>query len=141
MEITDKACRVLLTRTTSVCPFGGVAAAAHVVAAHHSRRPGETRRLLPWPGRQWRWSHVRADCFRGIDGVVRWRALVAFLSLLPAIGASLVWVPVTLRFLMVGAIRKCEILVAFCGGLVGLVCNLRAHCWSARMQRCPTGSC
>jgi len=50
--------------------------------------------------------------FLGIDGVVLWGALMAFLSLLPAIGASLVWIPVALYFLMVGAIWKCVILVA-----------------------------
>lgn len=62
--------------------------------------------------------------FLGIDGVVLWGALMAFLSLLPAIGASLVWIPVALYFLMVGAIWKCVILVAFCGGVIGLVDNL-----------------
>ena len=51
-------------------------------------------------------------------------ALMAFLSLLPAIGASLVWIPVAVYFLMVGAIWKCVILVAFCGGVIGLVDNL-----------------
>jgi predicted PurR-regulated permease PerM len=62
--------------------------------------------------------------FLGIDGVVLWGALMAFLSLLPAIGASLVWIPVAVYFLMVGAIWKCVILVAFCGGVIGLVDNL-----------------
>lgn len=62
--------------------------------------------------------------FVGIDGVVLWGALMAFLSLLPAIGASLVWVPVALYFLAVGEIWKCVILVAFCGGVIGLVDNL-----------------
>ncbi|WP_426397568.1 AI-2E family transporter [Ralstonia sp. R-29] len=60
----------------------------------------------------------------GISGVVLWGALMAFLSLLPAIGASLVWVPVAIYFLMIGAVWKCVILVAFCGGVIGLVDNL-----------------
>lgn len=60
----------------------------------------------------------------GIDGVVLWGALMAFLSLLPAIGASIVWVPVAIYFLMVGALWKCVILVAFCVGVIGLVDNL-----------------
>ena len=60
----------------------------------------------------------------GISGVVLWGALMAFLSLLPAIGASLVWVPVAIYFLMVGSVWKCVILVAFCGGVIGLVDNL-----------------
>lgn len=62
--------------------------------------------------------------FLGIDGVVLWGALMAFLSLLPAIGASLVWIPVAVYFLMVGAVWKCVVLVAFCGGVIGLVDNL-----------------
>jgi predicted PurR-regulated permease PerM len=60
----------------------------------------------------------------GIEGVVLWGALMAFLSLLPAIGASLVWVPAALYFLATGAIWKCVILVAFCVGVIGLVDNL-----------------
>jgi predicted PurR-regulated permease PerM len=60
----------------------------------------------------------------GIEGVVLWGALMAFLSLLPAIGASLVWIPAALYFLAIGAIWKCVILVAFCVGVIGLVDNL-----------------
>lgn len=60
----------------------------------------------------------------GIQGVVLWGSLMAFLSLLPAIGAGLVWVPAALYFLMVGDIVKCVILVAFCVGVIGLVDNL-----------------
>ncbi|MFP3502915.1 AI-2E family transporter [Burkholderia sp. SIMBA_062] len=60
----------------------------------------------------------------GIQGVVLWSALMAFLSLLPAIGASLVWIPAALYFLAIGAIWKCVILVAFCVGVIGLVDNL-----------------
>ncbi len=60
----------------------------------------------------------------GIEGVVLWGALMAFLSLLPAIGASLVWVPVALYFLAVGEVSKGVILIAFCGGVIGLVDNL-----------------
>ena len=60
----------------------------------------------------------------GIEGVVLWGALMAFLSLLPAIGASIVWVPVAVYFLMTGAVWKGVVLIAFCGGVIGLVDNL-----------------
>jgi predicted PurR-regulated permease PerM len=60
----------------------------------------------------------------GIQGVVLWGALMAFLSLLPAIGASIVWVPAALYFLATGELGKCAILVVFCVGVIGLVDNL-----------------
>ncbi|ANJ71503.1 AI-2E family transporter [Ralstonia insidiosa] len=60
----------------------------------------------------------------GIEGVVLWGALMAFLSLLPAIGASIVWVPAALYFLATGELGKCAILVVFCVGVIGLVDNL-----------------
>lgn len=60
----------------------------------------------------------------GIEGVVLWGSLMAFLSLLPAIGAGLVWVPAAIYFLMIDEIWKCVILVAFCVGVIGLVDNL-----------------
>lgn len=60
----------------------------------------------------------------GIQGVILWGSLMAFLSLLPAIGAGLVWVPAAIYFVMIGEIWKCVILVAFCVGVIGMVDNL-----------------
>ncbi len=60
----------------------------------------------------------------GIQGVILWGSLMAFLSLLPAIGAGLVWVPAAAYFAVTGQIWKCVILVAFCVGVIGLVDNL-----------------
>lgn len=60
----------------------------------------------------------------GIDGVLLWGALMAFLSLLPAIGAGLVWAPAAIYFGVTGQIWKCVILVVFCVGVIGLVDNL-----------------
>ncbi|WP_186046882.1 AI-2E family transporter [Burkholderia gladioli] len=60
----------------------------------------------------------------GIEGVLLWGALMAFLSLLPAIGAGLVWAPAAVYFAVTGQIWKCVILVAFCVGVIGLVDNL-----------------
>ncbi|MBV4307676.1 AI-2E family transporter, partial [Parabacteroides distasonis] len=40
----------------------------------------------------------------GISGALLWGVLMAFLSLLPAVGAGLIWTPVAIYFLMTGAI-------------------------------------
>jgi predicted PurR-regulated permease PerM len=49
---------------------------------------------------------------------------MAFLSLLPMIGASLVWVPVAAYFLLAGAAWKALVLVAYGVVVHGLVDNL-----------------
>jgi predicted PurR-regulated permease PerM len=60
----------------------------------------------------------------GINGSLLWGVLMAFLSLLPAVGAAIIWVPAALYFFMTGAIWKGVILVAFCVLVIGLVDNL-----------------
>ncbi|SAK98813.1 membrane protein [Caballeronia pedi] len=62
--------------------------------------------------------------FLGIQGALLWGVLMAFLSLLPAIGASIVWAPAAVYFLVTGAITKGVILVLFCVVVIGLVDNL-----------------
>lgn len=49
---------------------------------------------------------------------------MAFLSLLPAVGAGLIWVPVALYFLAVGAIWQGIVLAAFGIFVIGLVDNV-----------------
>jgi predicted PurR-regulated permease PerM len=49
---------------------------------------------------------------------------MAFLSLLPAIGAALIWGPVAIYFLATGALGKGFILIAFCVIVIGLVDNI-----------------
>lgn len=60
----------------------------------------------------------------GIPGVLLWGSLMAFLSLLPAVGAGLVWIPAAIYFALSGEYLKCAILVGFCAGVIGLVDNL-----------------
>lgn len=60
----------------------------------------------------------------GIQGALLWGVLMAFLSLLPAIGASIVWVPAAIYFFATGAIWKGVILVLFCAVVIGLIDNL-----------------
>jgi predicted PurR-regulated permease PerM len=49
---------------------------------------------------------------------------MAFLSLLPAIGAGLIWAPVAVYFLLTGAIWHGVILIAFGVLVIGLVDNI-----------------
>ncbi len=60
----------------------------------------------------------------GVDGALLWAVSMAFLSLLPAIGAALVWLPVAAWFLLTGAIWQGLALVAWGLLVIGLVDNL-----------------
>lgn len=60
----------------------------------------------------------------GVQAPVLWAVVMAFLSLLPAVGAALVWVPVALFFLLSGAIWKGVILTAFGVLVIGLLDNV-----------------
>lgn len=60
----------------------------------------------------------------GIQGPVLWGVLMAFLSLLPAVGAGLIWVPVAIYFLATGAIWQGVVLAAFGIFVIGLVDNV-----------------
>ncbi|MDA8447311.1 AI-2E family transporter [Paracidovorax valerianellae] len=59
----------------------------------------------------------------GIQGPILWGVLMAFLSLLPAIGAGLIWGPVAIYFFATGAVWQGSVLVAFCVCVIGLVDN------------------
>lgn len=60
----------------------------------------------------------------GIQGPVLWGVLMAFLSLLPAVGAGLIWGPVAIYFLATGAMWQAAVLTAFGVGVIGLVDNI-----------------
>jgi len=60
----------------------------------------------------------------GIQGPVLWGVLMAFLSLLPAVGAGLIWVPVAIYFLATGALWQSAVLTAFGICVIGLVDNV-----------------
>ncbi len=62
--------------------------------------------------------------FLGVQGAVLWGTLMAFLSLLPAIGAAIVWAPVAVYFLATGAIWQGVALTVFGVVVIGLVDNL-----------------
>lgn len=60
----------------------------------------------------------------GIPSALVWEVLMAFLSLLPAVGAGIVWAPVAVYFLATGAILSGVVLIAFGVLVIGLVDNL-----------------
>ena len=62
--------------------------------------------------------------FLGITGALLWAVLMAFLSLLPAVGAALVWVPVAAYYLVAGDWWQGLALVAWGVLVIGLVDNL-----------------
>ncbi|MDM8356437.1 AI-2E family transporter [Pandoraea communis] len=60
----------------------------------------------------------------GIQGYVLAAVVMAFLSLLPAVGAAVVWVPVGVWLLLSGEIWRGVVLFVFCGTIVSLVDNV-----------------
>jgi predicted PurR-regulated permease PerM len=61
--------------------------------------------------------------FLDVRAPVLWGVLMAFLSLLPAIGAAIVWAPVAIYFLATGEVWQGATLAAFGVFVIGLVDN------------------
>jgi predicted PurR-regulated permease PerM len=62
--------------------------------------------------------------FLDVQGALLWAVAMALLSLLPAVGAALVWAPVALYLLLNGAVWQGVALVAWGVLVIGLVDNL-----------------
>jgi len=62
--------------------------------------------------------------FLGIQGALFWGVLMGVLSLLPAVGASLIWAPVAIYFISEGNYVDAIILAAFGTFVIGLTDNL-----------------
>ena len=62
--------------------------------------------------------------FLGIHAPVLWAVVMSFLSLLPAVGAAAVWLPVAIYFLATGAVGQGLVLIAYGAFVIGLVDNL-----------------
>lgn len=60
----------------------------------------------------------------GIQGALLWGVLMAILSLLPAVGAGLIWGPVAIYFLATGQFVQGVILIAYGVLVIGLVDNV-----------------
>ena len=62
--------------------------------------------------------------FLGVQGALLWAVLMAFLSLLPAVGAALIWGPVALYFLATSHIWQGAVLIFVGVFVIGLVDNI-----------------
>lgn len=60
----------------------------------------------------------------GLNAPVLWGVVMAFLSLLPAVGAAVVWLPMAIYLLISGQFTQGLVLVAFGVLVIGLVDNL-----------------
>jgi len=61
--------------------------------------------------------------FLEISAPLLWAVVMAFFSLLPAIGAGLIWIPVAVYLLVTGAMWQGMVLIAFGALIIGLVDN------------------
>lgn len=62
--------------------------------------------------------------FTGIDGSLLWGALMAFLSIIPAVGSAIIWVPAAIYFFASGMLWQGLFLVGFFVVVIGLVDNI-----------------
>ena len=62
--------------------------------------------------------------FLNVHAPVLWAVVMAFLSLLPAVGSALVWLPVAIYFFVTGATWQGIVLIAFGVLVIGLVDNV-----------------
>jgi predicted PurR-regulated permease PerM len=62
--------------------------------------------------------------FLGVNGALLWAVSMAFLSLLPAVGAGLIWLPVALYLLASGAVWQGAALIAYGVLVIGLIDNV-----------------
>ncbi|NOL51495.1 AI-2E family transporter [Pelistega suis] len=60
----------------------------------------------------------------GIQGALLWGVIMAFLSLLPAVGAAIIWFPVAIYFLVTGAYWEGGVLIAYGFCVIGLADNI-----------------
>ncbi|MGI8820802.1 MAG: AI-2E family transporter [Chthoniobacterales bacterium] len=60
----------------------------------------------------------------GLDGAAFWGTLMAFLSVVPGIGAALVWVPAVIYLYIVGQSLTATLLLAWCAAGVGAIDNV-----------------
>lgn len=72
-----------------------------------------------------------------VSAAMLWGVLMAFLSLLPAFGSALVWLPVAIYLLMTGALWQGISLIVFGALVIGLIDNLLRPMLVGRDTRLP----
>ena len=75
--------------------------------------------------------------FLGIAAPLLWGALMALLSLVPAIGSALVWVPIALYLLATGELWQALALTAWCVLVIGVVDNVLRPVLVGKETRLP----
>lgn len=73
----------------------------------------------------------------GLHAPVLWGVVMVFFSLLPAVGASIVWLPAAIYLFVSGAAGKAVILVVFGALVIGLVDNLLRPILVGKSTRMP----
>ena len=73
----------------------------------------------------------------GIPAPVLWAVLMAFLAMLPAVGAALVWLPVALYLLITGEVAKGILLIAYGALVISLIDNLLRPMLVGKATRMP----
>src|SRR5690606_35383703 len=73
----------------------------------------------------------------GVQAPVLWGAMMILASLIPAVGAALIWAPIAIYFLITGAIWQAVVLTAFGAGIIGLVDNVLRPILVGRETRMP----
>ncbi|MED5544594.1 MAG: AI-2E family transporter [Pseudomonadota bacterium] len=73
----------------------------------------------------------------GIEGALLWGVLMGFLSLLPAVGTGLVWVPVAIYLLATGAVWQGVVLILAGMFIIGMIDNVLRPILVGRDTRLP----
>lgn len=73
----------------------------------------------------------------GVPGALLWTVVMIFASMLPAVGAGLVWAPAAIYLFVIGEPFRAGILVVVGAGVIGLVDNLLRPQLVARDTRLP----
>jgi predicted PurR-regulated permease PerM len=60
----------------------------------------------------------------GIDGAAFWGTIMAVLSVVPGIGAALIWVPAVIYLFITGQTLTAVLLLAWCAAVVGTIDNI-----------------
>lgn len=60
----------------------------------------------------------------GVHGALLWGVLMAFASLIPALGSALVWVPIALYLTAIGEVTSALILAGVGAGIIGMLDNV-----------------
>jgi predicted PurR-regulated permease PerM len=60
----------------------------------------------------------------GIDGAAFWGTIMAILSIVPGIGAALIWVPAVIYLFITGQVLAGTLLLGWCAAVVGTIDNI-----------------